>query len=190
MYLEIGGVTDSALRLKWRSKEIYSGYIVEQKNAEKWERIVWIGDGSITTCRVEELKPFTVYQFRITPFIYDNFYHEILGKSEEIVGKTAPPNISDIKAKYTPAFIEFSWKWNENAQGCIWEQKEHSEWKRIARIADKKICSFQLQNPNADEECEIRVKTFAFWGKRPTYSAYKYLISKETGGLYMSKGGE
>lgn len=190
IHLEVGGVTDCALRLNWQSEEVCSGYIVEQRLGKEWKKVVWIGDGNITTCRIEDLNPFTVYRFRIIPFIYDSCYREILGRSVEIEGKTAPPNIFDINVKQSLDSIILSWQWNKNAQGCILEKKEKNVWKRIARIADRKICSFQIQNLRSGKKYEMRIKTFAFWGKKPTYSSYKYLVLEKEDGASVRKKGE
>ena len=77
MFLHIVGWAENALRLSWGGEKTYSGYLVEQLQPDKkWRKIVWIGDGKLTSCRIENLEPSREYRFRMTPFQFDKNYHE------------------------------------------------------------------------------------------------------------------
>ena len=171
--LRLGGWASTALRLVWNDTGENSGYIVERLEGKTWERVVWIGDPKLTTCRIENLDPSTEYCFRVIPFRYDTNYKEERQEEAQIIGKTPPASVSVLTGTSTATTVKLFWKWCDDAQGCILEQKEKDNWKRIARITDKKRESWKICGLQPNSNYEFRIKTFSFWGNMPLYSFYK-----------------
>lgn len=191
MFLRIVGWAENALRLSWGGEKTYSGYLVEQLQPdEKWRKIVWIGDGKLTSCRIENLEPSREYRFRMTPFQFDKSYHEQYMMPIEVAGKTAPAMISAFRGKLSCDVTQLSWEWNRDTEGCVIERKEDGIWKRIARIDDKKITETKINVFSKEKKYEFRIKAFAFYGAIPLYSSYKYLVLEREDGASVRKKGE
>ena len=170
--LKIGGWAADALRLNWNKNASASGYIIEQKKTEKWERIARIGNNSTTTYRVEKLNPSVKYEFRIKAFDFDDGT-PIYSDYVMVAGKTKPSMVSGVKIGGTAKdALRINWNKNTSALGYIIEQKKAGTWSRIARIGENSTTTYRVEKLSASTKYEFRIQAFGFDGSTPLYSEW------------------
>ncbi len=112
----------------------------------------------------------------INEFIKDGFINAKKKAEQYILSEISPEKIINLSAeKKEDGYIEVKWEKGESAEGYIIEQYVEKQWKRIARIADKNMTSYQVANVLPNLSYEFRVKAFRFWNNLPIYSDYQYI---------------
>lgn len=176
--LKIGGRAADALRLNWNKNTTAEGYIIEQYKNNAWTRIARIGSNSTTTYRVENLKAFTTYKFRVRSFNF-NGKNPQYSDFQYINGKTNPSSPTGVKIGGRAAdALRLNWNRNTNAEGYIIEQYKGGKWTRIARIGSNSTTTHRVENLGVSTTYKFRIRSFGFDGNTPLYSAYTYINGK------------
>ena len=176
--LKIGGRAADALRLNWNKNTTAEGYIIEQYKNNAWTRIARIGSNSTTTYRVENLKAFTTYKFRVRSFNF-NGKNPQYSDFQYINGKTNPSSPTGVKIGGRAAdALRLNWNRNTNAEGYIIEQYKGGKWTRIARIGSNSTTTYRVENLWVSTTYKFRIRSFGFDGNTPLYSAYTYINGK------------
>lgn len=176
--LKIGGRAADALRLNWNKNTTAEGYIIEQYKNNAWTRIARIGSNSTTTYRVENLKAFTTYKFRVRSFNF-NGKNPQYSDFQYINGKTNPSSPTGVKIGGRAAdALRLNWNRNTNAEGYIIEQYKGEKWTRIARIGSNSTTTYRVENLGVSTTYKFRIQSFGFDGNTPLYSAYTYINGK------------
>ena len=176
--LKIGGRAADALRLNWNKNTTAEGYIIEQYKNNAWTRIARIGSNSTTTYRVENLKAFTTYKFRVRSFNF-NGKNPQYSDFQYINGKTNPSSPTGVKIGGREAdALRLNWNRNTNAEGYIIEQYKGGKWTRIARIGSNSTTTYRVENLGVSTTYKFRIQLFGFDGNTPLYSAYTYINGK------------
>ena len=176
--LKIGGRAADALRLNWNKNTTAEGYIIEQYKNNAWTRIARIGSNSTTTYRVENLKAFTTYKFRVRSFNF-NGKNPQYSDFQYINGKTNPSSPTGVKIGGRAAdALRLNWNRNTNAEGYIIEQYKGGKWTRIARIGSNSTTTYRVENLGVSTTYKFRIRSFGFDGNTPLYSAYTYINGK------------
>lgn len=176
--LKIGGRAEDALRLNWNKNTTAEGYIIEQYKNNAWTRIARIGSNSTTTYRVENLKAFTTYKFRVRSFNF-NGKNPQYSDFQYINGKTNPSSPTGVKIGGRAAdALRLNWNRNTNAEGYIIEQYKGGKWTRIARIGSNSTTTYRVENLGVSTTYKFRIQSFGFDGNTPLYSAYTYINGK------------
>lgn len=176
--LKIGGRAADALRLNWNKNTTAEGYIIEQYKNNAWTRIARIGSNSTTTYRVENLKAFTTYKFRVRSFNF-NGKNPQYSDFQYINGKTNPSSPTGVKIGGRAAdALRLNWNRNTNAEGYIIEQYKGGKWTRIARIGSNSTTTYRVENLGVSTTYKFRIQSFGFDGNTPLYSVYTYINGK------------
>lgn len=179
--VKIGGRAGDALRINWERNSTASGYILEQYKDGKWVRIARIADKSVTTYRIEGLKPLTKYQFRINAFNFDGST-PVYGAYGAVSGMTNPSVMKGVTigGRASDA-LRLNWTKNSTAAGYIIEQYKNGQWVRIARIANNSTITYRVNNLKPSTTYQFRIQAFNFEGSTPLYGAYVSTIGTTYG---------
>ena len=176
--LTIGGRAGDALRLNWQKNSAADGYIIEQYKGGQWVRIARIGNNSTVTYRVENLTPFTTYQFRIKAFKMEG---TDVGYSSyrSVTGKTNPATVKNFKIGGRAGdALRLNWAKNSTASGYIIEQYKGGQWVRIARIGSNSTVTYRVAGLKPLTTYQFRIRAFNFEGSASLYSAYATISGK------------
>lgn len=175
---KISESTNNAMNVNWSSNNAVQGYIIEKKQDNNWQRIARLEGKDNKTYRVEGLKDFTEYSFRIQSF---DFYNNSPLYSDYVYtsGVTKPSAPIDFRiAGMAYNALRVNWDVNNTAQGYIIEKKVDGKWQRIARLEGKQNYTYRVEGLNPSTQYEFRMQTFNFYQNTPVYSNYVYVSGK------------
>lgn len=175
---KISESTNNTMTVNWGSNNAVQGYIIEKKQDNNWQRIARLEGKDNKTYRVEGLKDFTEYSFRIQSFdFYNNspLYSDYVYTSG-VTKPSAPINFRIAGMAYNA--LRVNWDVNNTAQGYIIEKKVDGKWQRIARLEGKQNYTYRVEGLNPSTQYEFRMQIFNFYQNTPVYSNYVYVSGK------------
>lgn len=154
--------TANSITLDWEKNLDATGYIIEKKVGNSWERVTKISSNATTSYKVTGLAcSGKTYSFRIkayksassAPIYSDYVYVSGTTQLSSVTGLTA--NSDEVKS------ISLNWTKNNSAAGYIVEKKVGNSWDRVAKISDVDTTSVTISDlAYSDKTYTFRIKAY------------------------------